>query len=144
MGFIACYAIGFFNLIIHLKTQITMKQIKFRAKMAGTDSWIFGLPYSVYGEVIDSIHCLETGQTEYIKTDTLCQLVCVRNEIEFYEHDILEDFLSIRWNEEDASYEFYWTYNLESCNGDINWYENEDIIKTEPIGNIFDNPELVE
>jgi hypothetical protein len=33
-----------------------MKQIKFRAKIAGTDGWIYGLPHSVYGEVIDSIH----------------------------------------------------------------------------------------
>ena len=121
-----------------------MKLIKFRAKIAGTDSWIYGLPHSVYGEVIDSIFCLETGQTEYIKTDTLCQLVCIRNGFEFYEHDILEDFLAIRWDEEKSSYEFYWTYNSESCNGDINWCENEDIIKAEPIGNIFDNPELIE
>ena len=123
-----------------------MRDIKFRAKSMSGD-W-------VYGNFIHSkrfngcsnefrIHNQETGLESDICIHTLCQLVTVKNGIEFYEHDILEDFLSIRWNEEDASFEFYWTYSGESCNGDINWYENESILKN-VIGNIFDNPNLID
>ena len=47
-----------------------MKLIKFRAKIAATDVWIYGLPYAVYSDNdIDSIQSIETKQVEY-KNDT--------------------------------------------------------------------------
>ena len=55
----------------------------------------------------------------------------------------LEDFLSFRWNDEDLSFEFYFTFSGESANGDINWYDNSKVLK-KVLGNIFDNPEMVE
>jgi hypothetical protein len=122
------------------------REIKFRAK-ALTGEW-------VYGNFIHSkrfkgcsnefrIHDPETGIEHDIDIDTLCQLVAIRNGVEFYEHDILEDFLSIRWDDDYASFEFYWTYSGESAIPDINWYENDDILN-EVIGNIFDNKELLQ
>lgn len=122
-----------------------MRNIKFRAK-AMSGEWVYGnFIHSKKFEGCSNefrIHNQETGLESDIIIDTLCQLVAVRNGIEFYEHDILEDFLSIRWNEDIASFEFYYTYSAVNTDGDIGWYENEDVLK-EVFGNIFDNPEIV-
>ena len=122
---------------------------KFRAKDEHTNEWRYGVPVkSNYGlSLVTEIFHIDGAEYNVeectVKSETLCRLVATRNGVEFYEHDILEDFLSIRWNEEDASFEFYWTYSKESANGDINWYENDSVLK-EVVGNIFDNPEMVE
>jgi hypothetical protein len=120
--------------------------IKFKAK-ALSGEWVFGnfihskRLKGYYNEF--RIQNQETGLESAIEISTLCRLVCVRNGIEFYEHDIVGDFISIRWDEEKAEFEFYWTYNSISCEGDINWHENEYILKEKPISNVFDDPELV-
>lgn len=50
-----------------------MREILFKAKIQGTDNWIEGFPHTIYKGAIDSLQDLETGETEYIKTDTLGQ-----------------------------------------------------------------------
>ena len=112
-----------------------------RAKIQGTDKWIIGYPHSVYGNGIDSIQDFNTKKIEYIKTDTICKFVANKNNIVIFEHDIIEEYLSIRWNKELASFEFYWIYDNSAMEGDILWCEFNDIFKT-VIGNIFDNPEM--
>ena len=128
--------------------------IKFRAKDYYTKDWRYGVPVKsnngiclvskIYHNPINPSFNNEYHVDGYlINPDTLCRLVTIKDGIEFYEHDILEDFLSVRWNDEDLSFDFYWTYSGESTNGDINWYENDTLLK-EVLGNIFDNPEMVD
>jgi hypothetical protein len=122
--------------------------LKFRAKIAGTNEWVFGLPHSVYGEGIDSIQS-KFGNIEYIKTDTISQFTGVidveGNEI--YGRDILEVLsidseegkevlktLEIYFDEELCSFEFRNDWEPFSRQ-----YGNDFKI----LGNIFDNPELI-
>jgi len=65
------------------------REIKFRARITGTDSFIVGLPYSVYGNGIDSIRN-ESG-TEYIDIDTLVEFTGLKDDcnVDIYEDDVV-------------------------------------------------------
>jgi hypothetical protein len=112
--------------------------MKSRAKRTDTNEWIYGY----YIENDDRYYIISNGLYFNIKKETLCRFVGNLNGIDIYEHDIIEDVLSIRWCDEKFSFEFYWTYNNESAHIDVGGWCLTDIFK-QVIGNVFDNPELI-
>lgn len=124
-----------------------MKNIKFRAKITGTDCWIYGLPHAVYSENhIDSMQDANTKEIEYIKTDTLGMFTgeVDKNGNELYHGDICrtDDDLTfvVKWNEEAMAFMAY--AGIHSA--PLNWFcrkigDNS----SEKIGNMYDNPELL-
>lgn len=83
-----------------------VREILFRAKLAGSDGFVYGIPNCVYvGNKIDSLCDSEDGTCHYIRTDTLGQFTGLtdKNGVKIFEGDI-----------------------LEVCNGSINGYEWKD------------------
>jgi hypothetical protein len=124
------------------------REIKFRAKIAATDVWIFGLPYSVYTDNdIDSIQIIETKQFEYIKTDTLGQFTSLKdkNGNEIYEGDYDQDMQVVRWCDKRngwslSIYDFptqeHICCHCYNCEG--NYDLNDVLHEIEIIGNIYE------
>jgi hypothetical protein len=128
------------------------REIKFRAIMSGTDRWIIGLPHSVYSDnEIDSIQCIDGKKIEYIRTDTLGQYTGLKdkNGIEIYDGDIIvgnpdcdiikERKFTVCW--ENAGWALRELKYLICFITDYEILQPEEW--AEVIGNIYENPELL-
>ena len=132
------------------------QRVIFRAKIAATDEWVFGLPYAVYSDnYIDSIQSIETKQVEYIKTDTLGQFTGLKdkNGKEIYEGDILSDWFDVDGENRQSFMQVFWckktgawrldnSFIQDRSSGDLLSEELSDFAY-EVTGNLYDTPELI-
>ena len=137
-----------------------MRQIKFRAQDIASNKWLYGdLRYHK-----DDV-CIfeqEGNKGEQVKRDTVGQFVGLhdRKDREIYEGDILfVEFADksggnqlVGWNEETASWGIMNKYEYQSLKDGDDWpeFKNHTLIAflkhaiiCEVIGNIHDNPELM-
>ena len=71
-----------------------MRTLKFRAKTINSNEWVYG--YYAQGGNGNEIKGVimpqgkQVSELHEVKPETVCQLLCVKNEIEFYTGDILK------------------------------------------------------
>lgn len=135
-----------------------MREIEYRGKRKDTEEWIYGSLV-----IDDDKYYICLGISEYIKKDdyevymievdpeTVGQYTGLKdkNEVKIYENDILayKD-----WEGETIidGVVKYGVFNCSCCNGVYGWYIDEGDIRMcednelEVIGNIYDNPELLD
>lgn len=135
-----------------------MKEILFKAKRIDNGEWVYGsYVYTFREDENCPVTCVqvkkhfiveECGNMFWVDEDTICQYTGLtdKNGQRIWENDIVNCFEAeccgkISWNESEAG--FYFDVLLEDGT-----YEEEHIYDyadcMEVIGNIFDNPELLE
>lgn len=135
-----------------------MRKVKFRGKSETYKAWIYGVPYYSEGLcwiLVDDNTCSEEfGTGSYcVDPETVGQYIGRKdkNDVEIYEGDVLGgffyqddvpgDFLGgvIVWIQDEVRFGI-------SFGGEIHEVYFEELVRSdlEVIGNIFDNPELIE
>jgi uncharacterized phage protein (TIGR01671 family) len=144
-----------------------MREIKYRARITGTNDWVIGVPHNVYSDKnfnhqhYDSIQYWEDGKfdIEYIDIDTLSEFTGLtdKNGVDIYESDVVKQWL-IDELEEDGG--FYWHAVVKKISCcivlcEIRFYYKDrkdpedytflysEVKICEVIGNIHENPELL-
>ena len=137
-----------------------MRQIKFRAQDIASNKWLYGDLRYHKDDVC--IFDQEGNKGEQVKRDTVGQFVGLhdRKDRKIYEGDILfVEFADksggnqlVGWNEETASWGIMNKYEYQSLKDGDDWpeFKNHTLIAflkhaiiCEVIGNIHDNPELM-
>ena len=129
-----------------------MRNIKFRGKTGTTEGkkWVYGYLYKIksffsedYQYFIKNEHLQETSVDE----DTIGQYTGLKdkNRKEIYEGDIVKVFTNKKWRIGKIIYE-HSEFTIDVTNNKDFKYGRTSIIEnlTEVIGNIYDNPELLE
>ena len=121
----------------------------YKAKLQTSNRWYKGWIERVNENVV-ILKTTDFRNSWICSTETLCQCTCKEdiNKKLIWEHDIVkikyidncemhEDIVAVEWDEYGFS-PFTWQYNCDGC------VLSTEITSIEVIGNIFDNPELLE
>lgn len=132
------------------------REILFRAKKRNSSRWVEGLPtYDMYGnlEELDTYKWFCNCDTHEVDPDTVCQYTGLKDKYgkKIFEGDIVkesfDDCIGIvkcgEYGEYGHGYYIDWkSEKARFCREDILYWVKE--VRIEVIGNIYDNPELLE
>lgn len=127
-----------------------MREILFKAKCKDNGEWMEGFPIRIYdyGGKVWEMHPFETNFNVIcgVIPETICQFTGLtdKNGKKIFEGDIVRymknDVMVVVWNNESAAFVgAYSAINFNYCATLINGH-----MYLEVIGNIYDNPELLE
>lgn len=130
-----------------------MREILFKAKRIDNGEWVEGYVVRKHGlyfiyDIVNSESCRQNNYE--IDPETLCQFtgLCDKNGKKIWENDILMAHLDESYPE-DATYETVewgvagWVGN-ETDSTDRKYLDKFDLKHFKVVGNIFDNPELLQ
>lgn len=134
-----------------------MREILFRAKRKDNGEWVEGQyvyianPLTEDGKPIKHLICNGTNIfNDLIDPDTLCQYTGLtdKNGKKIWENDILCGHLDEKYPEDITYTKVFWNvngfYTKESRSIDVHLLDRFEQEYFEVVGNIFDNPELLE
>lgn len=124
----------------------------YRAKRIDNGIWVYGLPsYDTDGEIRE-IEAYEDADVEFYAVDpsTICQCTAIpdKNGKLIFENDILSGHIDVEFPEDETRkrvvwHENGWCANEPGCD-DYEALDDFDSENFEVIGNMIDNPELLE
>lgn len=138
-----------------------MREILFKAKRIDNNEWVegcymecngktfIGINIYIYGDIF-KVFCTPVIRWIEVDPETICQFTghCDKNEKKIWENDILMAHLDESYPE-DAAYETVewgvagWVGH-ETDSVDREYLDEFDLEHYEVVGNIFDNPELLQ
>lgn len=127
-----------------------MKEPLYRAKTQGSSpEWVYGY-YCKYGKHIDKIHCVNKDGYAYLQIGidlvTLGQYTGLtdKNGNKIFEGDIVTTGATLLLGNLKGIVEYSSTSARYIISFKNKVYHYEDLTKAEVVGNIYDNPELLE
>lgn len=123
-----------------------MREILFKAKRIDNGEWVEGYLHKCENEFVISN---EDGLGQFVDENTICQFTGLtdKNDNKIWENDIVGLYSEYHQEYYCGQVE-YGAFNCSCCDGVYGWhFGDEDIRKYknyEVLGNIFDNPELLE